>query len=387
MKRRLALWLARRVAKLRTGPAAAMPSRDNIRHITVLKLDRIGDFIFATAFLRPLAEQMSAAVTLIVRKPNGSIAKQQFPGWKIIELPARETAWRNIFRQGARTQLSGLENADLLVDLRAYRDYSDAVIASWVPAACRIAIENAFPAALASVTFPHEAQIYDLLLPRISALPVEARDLANQRALRNAVLGTSPEPALPRLVLPHAEAKAAAKLLHERCGIAPESHYVVICPGTSSSIKEYPTAKLADALLDGFKDCELPLLIAGTSEDMRTTKPLIAALAGKIRAVDATGIFPLPQHLALLASARLVVSMDSCHVHIAAALGTPCVCIFGGGQFGEFGPWGESPRLRWVHEKMDCYGCEWLCIHPRPLCVQEIPPSRIAAAIREVLAA
>ena len=387
MKRRIVLWLARRMAKLRSGPAAAIPARENIRRIAVLKLDRIGDFILATAFLRPLAEQSRAEVTLIVRKPNGSIARQQFPGWKIVELPARETAWRNAFSQGVRAQLADLEKADLLVDLRAWRDYSDAVIASWVPAGCRVAVGNAFPPTLASVTFPHEEQIYDHLLPGIPSLPGEARDLANHRALRNAILGENSAPAFPKLAVPPGDIAAMENLLHDRCGIAHGSPYAVVCPGTSSTVKEYPTAKLAAALTDGFAGCDLPLLIAGTPEDARTTQPLLAALAGKLRAVDATRVFSLPQHLALLARARLVVTMDSCHVHIAGALSVPCVCVLGGGQYGEFGPWGEGPLFRWVSEPMACYGCNWQCIHDRPLCVQEIPPARVAAAIREVLAA
>jgi ADP-heptose:LPS heptosyltransferase len=386
--RRLANWLARRFACLRRGPAAPLPAIDQLRRLTLLKIDAIGDFILSTAFLRPLAQKLpEIKITLIVRAPVGSVARQQFPDWKIVEIPARETASRNAFLQrGVRARLMALEKADLLVDLRAWRDYSDALIASWVPAACKVAIDNAGGERFKPFTFRGERDIYDVLLSRAAPLPGEAGDLANYRIIQHALFGDQPVfPTRPSLVVPPADAATTAELLQERCGIEPASPYVVVCPGTSSATKEYPTAHLATALIEGLAGCAMPVLIAGSAADDRTTKPLFAALAGKLQTRDVAQFFSLPQHVALIAGARMVVTMDSCHVHIAGAFGVPCVCILGGGQYGEFGPWGESARFRWVSHPMDCYGCDWRCIHARPLCVQEIPPAQVAAAIRGCL--
>ncbi len=385
LKRRIALWLARRVASLRIGRAAALPSQRQLRRVTVLKLDRIGDFILATAFLRPLAET-TISVTLIVRKPNGDVARQQFPNWDIIELPGRETASRNIFcHRGVRALVSALEKADLLVDLRAYRDYSDAVIASWVPATCKLAIVNAFPVALTSVTFPREDQIYDILLPSSPPLLGEVRDLTNHRTLRNALLGESSMPAMPSIFVPPEDALTTKNLLEAQCGIAPDEAYVVVCPGASSAVREYPAAHLAAALKAGLIGGDFRVVIAGSAGDKPAVARLISSLSGAVPYVDATNKLTLRQHIALLAGARAVICMETSHVHIVGALGVPCVCVMGGGHFGEFGPWGESHRFRWVYERMACYNCEWQCIHSRPLCVEEISPERIASAIREVL--
>jgi ADP-heptose:LPS heptosyltransferase len=145
---------------------------------------------------------------------------------------------------------------------------------------------------------------------------------------------------------------------------------------------------LGAALLGGLKSFPgIPIVVAGSRADIRTTAPLVAELQDKRAVHDATGLFSLEENIALIAGARALVGMDSCHIHIAGALGTPAVGILGGGQFGDFAPWGESARFRWVHHRMECYGCNWICPFPQAHCLHNMPPDEIAAAIGEVLSA
>jgi ADP-heptose:LPS heptosyltransferase len=70
----------------------------------------------------------------------------------------------------------------------------------------------------------------------------------------------------------------------------------------------------------------------------------------------------------LLQRARLVVSNETSAVHLAAAVGTPSVCILGGGHFGRFLPYAKSACHNIPHvvcHPMACYGCNWHCCYPR----------------------
>jgi len=79
----------------------------------------------------------------------------------------------------------------------------------------------------------------------------------------------------------------------------------------------------------------------------------------RVSVADFTGAFDLAQLASLFKRCRLVVSNDSGPVHLAAAVHTPVIAIFGRNQAG------LSPR-RWrplgprdvvVHKKTDCAPC------------------------------
>ena len=382
-------WLARLAGTQSTQTNGRLPLHSALKNVTLLKLDRIGDFILSTGTLNAMREALPASrFTLITRSPSGELARQQYPDWRIIELPTRENAFRNIFaHRGVWSKLRRLPKCDLLVDLRAFRDYSDAVLASWIPARFKLALRNAFPDSFSAFCHPGEEAIYDELLTPDAPVAGECNDLAGLRTLVSRVLG-SPAVVRPTLSVPASEASTIRERLLQKCGIVPTSPYVLVYPGTSSPLKEIPASRLGAALLAALKSApELAAVIGGSAADIRTTAPLIAELRDKRTVHDATGLFSLAENVALIAGARALIGMDSCHIHMAGALDIPAVGILGGGQFGDFAPWGESARFRWVHHRTECYGCAWICPFPQPNCLHDIAPDAIADTIREVLSA
>ncbi len=78
----------------------------------------------------------------------------------------------------------------------------------------------------------------------------------------------------------------------------------------------------------------------------------------------------LPQLASILSASRLVLTNETSAVHIAAACGTPTVCLLGGGHFGRFMPYKvqqskHRPLPRAVIHSMPCFGCNWECIYER----------------------
>jgi len=81
------------------------------------------------------------------------------------------------------------------------------------------------------------------------------------------------------------------------------------------------------------------------------------------RFTNLIGKTSLPELIRHIASSALIISNDSSAIHIAAATGTPSVCILGGGHYERFAPYPShienGPVC--VYYKMPCYYCNWIC--------------------------
>ena len=76
-------------------------------------------------------------------------------------------------------------------------------------------------------------------------------------------------------------------------------------------------------------------------------RALVDAIRAATRApvVDLTGQLSLPELAALIGAARLFFGVDSAPMHIAAAMGTPIVALFGPSGDAEWGPWRVPHRV------------------------------------------
>jgi ADP-heptose:LPS heptosyltransferase len=84
-------------------------------------------------------------------------------------------------------------------------------------------------------------------------------------------------------------------------------------------------------------------------------------------------------------SATLVLTVETFAAHLAAAMDAPTVCLVGGGHYGDFGPWHNSMRQRWVTHLLPCFGCDWRCSRSRVECLKDIHPATILSEIENVL--
>ena len=95
----------------------------------------------------------------------------------------------------------------------------------------------------------------------------------------------------------------------------------------------------------------------------------------------------LPGLAAFLAGAEMVVGADTGPVHLASALGTPVVAIFGPTSAERNGPLGVSSRL--VATDMECSPCMQRKCRKKPSgpapCVEQVEPSDVLAAVRSLL--
>jgi lipopolysaccharide heptosyltransferase I len=128
------------------------------------------------------------------------------------------------------------------------------------------------------------------------------------------------------------------------------TRYAVLIPGSIWPTKQWPPEKFAELAARLRRSMGLETVLLGGAAD--------AEVAGKIETrFNLVGRTTLPQSIALLERAALVVANDSGPMHIAAALGRPLVALFGPTNPILTGPYGRPGSvLRLDLPCGPCYG-------------------------------
>jgi heptosyltransferase-3 len=168
----------------------------------------------------------------------------------------------------------------------------------------------------------------------------------NLDALRR--IGVYPDQADRRLVLvPGAAAEQRVTEILAQYGLAPRE-FVQLHPGSRWLFKCWPAEENA-ALVDLIVADGLPVVLTGAPDDRERalTTAIVSAVrpATRARVIDLTGRLAMPELAALTARARVFVGVDSAPMHIAAAMNTPAVALFGPSSEIAWRPWGVAQRV------------------------------------------
>lgn len=157
---------------------------------------------------------------------------------------------------------------------------------------------------------------------------------------------------------------------------------IAFAPGSVWATKRWPYyPELARALAAVARP-----VVVGSADDRELAAAIAAAAPGTI---DATGQLSLLASAELIGRARLLVTNDSAPQHLASAMGTPTVSVFGPTvpEFG-FGP--LAPHSIVVgHPALDCRPCDKHGPATCPLghwkCMRELSAGDVAARVRHLL--
>ena len=177
------------------------------------------------------------------------------------------------------------------------------------------------------------------------ALPLNARRHAvdlNLDALRR--IGIQPERAECRLCLKAGtDAEEFVRDTLRAHGIQPGA-YVHLHPTSRWQFKSWPAEKVAELIDALTARGERVVVSAAPAPEERLF--VEAVLSKALRPpVDLSGQLSLKGVAALAAMARLFIGVDSAPMHIAAAMGTPVIAIFGPSGESEWGPWLVPSRV------------------------------------------
>jgi len=106
----------------------------------------------------------------------------------------------------------------------------------------------------------------------------------------------------------------------------------------------------------------------------------------EVPVADFSGQLSLREMAALAARARLFVGVDSAPMHIAAAMGTPVVALFGPSGEREWGPWRVAHRIVASDDTCRPCGNDGCGGGKVSECLVRLPVARVLSAINELLA-
>jgi heptosyltransferase-2 len=220
---------------------------------------------------------------------------------------------------------------------------------------------------------------------------MRARASVHQGAYYQALtraLGIASGPLEPELSVTTA-AQAAARALLSSAGWDGASPLVVFAPGAAYGtakrwLPEY-VAQVATALAS---ERGAACALIGSRADSVTTTQIVrqTAASARPRVMDLAGQTSLEQMAAVLSLARVCVSNDSGAMHVAAALGTPVVAIFGPTREYETAPLTRAGGTSDV--LLNPVWCRPCMLRECPIdhrCMTGIPPARVRQAVERHL--
>ena len=186
-----------------------------------------------------------------------------------------------------------------------------------------------------------------------------------------------------RFRIPQTDYEEVDRLL-SRSGVTPEMSWVAMNVSARWPTKRWPAASFAE-VADRLQQegCGAVVMIGGPDE-----RADVAAVNGMMKtpAIDLAGTTTVGLLPALLSRASLLITNDSGPMHVAAAVSTPVVALFGPTSAVRTGPCGVGHRV--LATEISCRPClSRTCHNPVQLeCLTRISHEQVFVAVRDQLA-
>lgn len=346
-----------------------------VSHILVIQLGDIGDVVLTTPTIRAIKETFPAArVSILVCKPFGSLLIADPHLASVIEAEKIRGisfgALRKYFAFARRLQLA---RYDLVIDLRT----SDrgAIYSFLTGAATRICRHLEKP-------FWHDLLFTKLLAdPPYSSQSIHPGADQSLRIVR--AIGIDTKISAPKLYVAQHDINHAVELLG-KCGLASFGRWVTINPCSRWKYKEWGYENWGEIIDRLWSDHRLAAVLIGSSEEADAAKAIISGRSDHAFAL--TGKTTLGELAALISMSTLHLGVDSAAPHIAMAVGTPSLTIFGPGNWKS---WTVVDALhRVVTADMPCVPCNRMGCDDsgKSRCLDDLGAARVYAEANMILA-
>ena len=182
-----------------------------------------------------------------------------------------------------------------------------------------------------------------------------------------------------RFRIPQTDYDEVDRLL-SRSGVTPGMSWVAMNVSARWPTKRWPAASFAE-VADQLQQegCGAVVMIGGPDE-----RADVVAVRGQMKteAIDLAGATTVGLLPALLSKASMLITNDSGPMHIAAAVGTPVVALFGPTSEVRTGPYGAGHVV--LTEPVPCRPCfSRTCHNSLPLeCLRAVSPQQVLTAAR-----
>jgi heptosyltransferase-2 len=168
-----------------------------------------------------------------------------------------------------------------------------------------------------------------------------------------------------------------------RAGVVEDARIIALAPGAAHATKRWPVEHWR-TLIARLMGHAARVVVVGGPEDVPLASHLVGLAPGQV--LTATGQFGLLETAALLRRASVLVSGDTGVMHMATAVGTPVVALFGP-TVQAFGFFPYTPRARVVELALGCRPCSSKGSPRCPLghhrCLHDLSPELVYQALGE----
>lgn len=317
--------------------------------------EHIGDVVNSTAALHCLRQRFPDAHLCVEVGERAVEALQNFPGIDDIWVrPTHQGLWGKL--RFIRRLREGHFDLAVILD-----DSADMVLHAWlggIPVRVGVRRKEKFQR-LYTAFVPHDPSRHETL--------EHFRDLVE-------LLGCDTSDYRPRLYPSSEDTRTAEQELH-RGGWDGSTTLVGINPGASREHRQwFPDrfAQVCDALAEQGITCAL----LGGPGDKHLAEEILANC--RSRPLVLTGRLTVLQLAALMPYLRLLITADSGPMHIAAAMGTRVVALYGVSDPAYTGPFGDGHTI--IRHNEPCTGCTAeRCVHDRE-CMKRISVEEVVAS-------
>ncbi|HTX64768.1 MAG TPA: glycosyltransferase family 9 protein [Opitutaceae bacterium] len=332
--------------------------------ILVVRRRYLGDLVLLGPLLRNLRLHWPEARIAVLAEPAYAPVLALNPDVdEVLTLPGGPSAWGRLLRRlrGAGfTHVFDLDNTE-----------KTAVLARWTGAGFRAALRHELP--------PRLPRLYTHLV-------LDPPADHERRSIDEYYLQVLPAAGVPvisravRLVPPAAELAATRRHVPE------PGPRLLVHPGTRSPFRQWPAECFAAVCERVHTELGIRIVLTGGPGE----QGLVADIQRRAPAAGAAVVPPLavPAFAALAAQFDALLCHDSGPMHIAAAVGTPVVALFGSQNLALWRPAGDRHRL--LQPPLPCRECvaPGVCVPAdsyRSYCVRRLTVEEVYAAIRDLL--
>jgi len=333
-----------------------------MRNLLLIKLRYIGDVLLATPTVRAIrAARPDVRVTMMVNRGTEDVLSGNPDMDEIIALDKGSLAAQSRLIAGLRRQ-----RFDTVIDLT---DGDRSAFLSWISGApVRIGFND---------EERWRGHYYTQVVQSVSG--VRHRIDRDLEALKP--LGIQAVSKDPQLWLTPEEENSADQLL-DQLGVQRSQSTVILQPGARYWFKAWPPerfAELADRLTSQY-GCQV--LIGGSDQDDDLAQQI--RQMAKSRSIIMAGRTTIKQFAAIAKKSALFVGSDSGAMHVATAVGTPVVALFGPSNPAEWGPRGGAAEV--IYKGLDCRTCfHPTCLRGEQNCMQLITIDEVIMAAARLL--
>jgi heptosyltransferase I len=227
--------------------------------------------------------------------------------------------------------------------------------------------------------FASAREFAPLFYTRRIAVPDDEMHAADKNYCFAEVLGFTDVPLGFHLPVQPGAVAAVSEVLSAK-GISPGQSYVLMGPGTRWETKRWAAGAFAEVARRIAEQFHLPVVLIGMEDEVEVAREVEEAVGGGV--VNLAGKTRLPELIALVAGAALVVMHDSGPMHLATALGRPMVAIYGPTSPRRTGPYHRPEAV--ARLDLPCSPCYIKRVTDCPhghRCMRDLSPSVVLGKI------